>query len=173
MAPRVSCSRLASNPTLKHPGHLGVDALLVSRCNLTGTELALHVEAVLEQPLLLLYMTTVQRSRRVMWMESSVKSVGSSERVSSVSVRSGYACHAAQAVFFPIPRNHDVVSLPVNEWNSAKCLGDFMNWDVLESFSSSKAYPQLHHTQAANMSHSNDDNITVDCAAESFRMKTA
>ena len=31
-------------------------------------------------------------------MEYSVKSVGSSERVSSVSVRSGYACHAAQAV---------------------------------------------------------------------------
>ena len=53
-----------------------------------------------------------------MWMESSVKSVGSSERVSSVSVRSGYACHAAQAVFFPIPRNDDVVSHPVNEWNS-------------------------------------------------------
>ena len=47
MAPRVSCSRLASNPTLKHPGHLGVAALLVSRCNLPGTELALHVEASL------------------------------------------------------------------------------------------------------------------------------
>ena len=37
MAPRVSCSRLASNPTLKRPGHLGVAALLVSRCNLPGT----------------------------------------------------------------------------------------------------------------------------------------
>ena len=48
MAPRVSCSRLGSNPTLKHPGHLGVAALLVSRCNLPGTELAaLHVEAAL------------------------------------------------------------------------------------------------------------------------------
>ena len=47
MAPRVSCSRLASNPTLKHPGHLGVGTLLVSRCNLHGTELALHVEAAL------------------------------------------------------------------------------------------------------------------------------
>ena len=47
MAPRVSCSRLASNPTLKHPGYLGVAALLVSRCNLHGTELALHVEAAL------------------------------------------------------------------------------------------------------------------------------
>ena len=47
MAPRVSCSRLASNPTLKHPGHLGVAALLSSRCNLPGTELALHVEAAL------------------------------------------------------------------------------------------------------------------------------
>ena len=47
MAPRVSCSRLASNPALKHPGHLGVAALLVSRCNLPGTELALHVEAAL------------------------------------------------------------------------------------------------------------------------------
>ena len=45
MAPRISCSRLASNPTLKHPGHLGVAALLVSRCNLPGTEVALHVEA--------------------------------------------------------------------------------------------------------------------------------
>ena len=30
-----------------HPGHLGVAALLVSRCNLPGTELALHVEAAL------------------------------------------------------------------------------------------------------------------------------
>ena len=57
-----------------------------------------------------------------MWMESSVKSVGSSERVSSVSVRSGYACHAAQAVFFPIPRNDYVVSHPVNEWNSGPFL---------------------------------------------------
>ena len=47
MAPRVSSSRLASNPTLKHPGHLGVAALLVSRCNLPGTELALHVGAAL------------------------------------------------------------------------------------------------------------------------------
>ena len=47
MAPRVSCSRLASNPRLKHPGHLGVAALLVSRCNLPGIELALHVEAAL------------------------------------------------------------------------------------------------------------------------------
>ena len=45
MAPRVSFSRLASNPTLKHTGHLGVAALLFSRCNLPGTELALHVEA--------------------------------------------------------------------------------------------------------------------------------
>ena len=45
-----------------------------------------------------------------------------------------------------------------------------MNWDVLEGFSSSKAYPQLYHTQAAKMSNSNDDNITVDCEDESFRM---
>ena len=45
MAQRVSCSRLASSPMLKQPGHLGVAALLVSRCNLPGTELALHVEA--------------------------------------------------------------------------------------------------------------------------------
>ena len=47
MAPRLSCSRLASNPTLKHLGNLGVSALLVPRCNLPGTELALHVEAAL------------------------------------------------------------------------------------------------------------------------------
>ena len=47
MAPRVSCSRLASNRTLKRPGHLGVAALLVSICNLPGIELALHVEAAL------------------------------------------------------------------------------------------------------------------------------
>ena len=47
MAPRVSCSRLASNSRLKHPGHIGVAALLVSRCNLPGIELALHVEAAL------------------------------------------------------------------------------------------------------------------------------
>ena len=47
MAPRVSCSRLVSNPTLKNPGHLGVAALLVSRCNLPGTELALQVQAAL------------------------------------------------------------------------------------------------------------------------------
>ena len=39
MAPKVSCSRLASSPTLKRPGHLGVAALLVSRCNLPGTAL--------------------------------------------------------------------------------------------------------------------------------------
>ena len=47
MAPRVSYSHLASNPTLKHPGHLGGAALLICRCNLPGTELALHVEAAL------------------------------------------------------------------------------------------------------------------------------
>ena len=45
MARRVSCSRLASKPTLKHPEHLGVAALLSSRCNLPGSELTLHVEA--------------------------------------------------------------------------------------------------------------------------------
>ena len=49
-------------------------------------------------------------------------------------------------------------------------MGDFTNWDVLEGYSSSKAYPQLHHTQAAKMSNGNDDNITVDGADESFRM---
>ena len=43
----------------------------------------------------------------------------SSERASSVSAMSGYACHAAQAVFVPIARNDNVVSHPLNEWNTA------------------------------------------------------
>ena len=89
----------------------------------------------------LLYMTTVQRSRRAMWMESSVKSVGSSERVSSVSVRSWYACHAAQVVFFPIPRNDDVESHLVNKWNSERD-SDFSG-PVLDN--ASKACALLHH----------------------------
>ena len=72
----------------------------------------------LVHPLLLLYRTSVQRSRHAIWMEWSVRCVGSSERASSVSVRSGHACHAAQAVFFPISRKDDVVSHPVKNWNS-------------------------------------------------------
>ena len=39
-------------------------------------------------------------------------------RENCVSVKYGYACHAAQAVFFPMPRKDDVVSHPMKEWNS-------------------------------------------------------
>ncbi len=55
-----------------------------------------------------------------MWTESTVRCVGLSERVNNASVMSGYAWHAAQAVFVPIPRNDNVVSHPQNEWNSGR-----------------------------------------------------
>ena len=45
------------------------------------------------------------------------------ERTNCVLVRYGYACHAAQAGFFPTPRKDDVVSHPVKEWKSGSGSG--------------------------------------------------
>ena len=47
---------------------------------------------------------------------------------------------------------------------SGHSLADFMNSDVLDGFSSYKAYQQLHHTVVDKVAGRHDDNIADDCA---------
>ena len=51
---------------------------------------------------------------------------------------------------------------------SGHSLADVMNTDVLEGFSSYKAYQQLHQTMVDKVAGSNDDNIADDCADKIF-----
>ena len=90
----------------------------------------------------LLYMRTVRRSSRCMWVESSLSSIGFSVRVIIVFVTSERLCNAVHPVFFPVPTILDVTSQPVNaRKKERKChafiitkfFSDFMNWYIFMS----------------------------------------
>ena len=123
--------RVATNPMLNHLELLGVIALLVSRYNLHGSELVLHVgvgccgcdrsSEYMREELTSGIIHPWAPTDVVEHVQSNVQGVSytdGDERENCVSVRYGYVCHAAQAIFFPVPRKDDVVSHRMTEWNS-------------------------------------------------------
>ena len=99
-----------------------------------------------------------------MLTELTLRILGSSERASHVAEMCAYAWHAAQAVVVPISRNDNE-----EQWKRqrqrllrTKYLYYFMNGNVLEGFSSSIVYPQIHQTKGAIEANNIADNIAVD-----------
>jgi hypothetical protein len=83
----------------------------VNICSLASlTQFALHI---------LLYISTVKRSRQLMCSGSSVRLAGSCVKAMKVSVTSGKLGYAFQAVFFPMPNIADVTSHPVYAWKKS------------------------------------------------------
>ena len=92
----------------------------------------------------------------------TLRILGSSKRASHVAEMCAYAWHAAQAVFVPTSRNDNEEQWKRQRLLRMKYLYHFMNGNVLEGFSSSIVYPQIHQTKAAIEANNIADNIAVD-----------